>query len=1341
MSLQITIPIADATLDSALQNQYRLLHQLGEGGSGSVFKAIQKNTGKIVAIKLLHHEDVTIQKYGQHDRQKMERMVLRFERETTLCAQLQHPNIVSLLDKGQTENGQLFAVFEFVPGETLKDLLIRKGSLSASETGELMGQVLDALACAHAHGIVHRDLKPHNIMISATGTRNHVKVLDFGIAGMVAERDRADYHNLTLTQESMCSPAYSAPEQLRGEPPTVKMDIYAWGLLCLECLTGQAAITGQTVAEIFHKQLSNMEVPMPAALLGHPLAGFLRRALRKDPHERAASASTLYKDFRKINLASFVGNLSEPLVPGARLPLSEITQECVPGWFGMDYERQQITVLCCSLSVCMLSTIAAAGHVSSDTEIDMLETLQRDQSGLCIDTAQRYGGYVAGALGNSHMFYFGYPQSAGDDARRAARTALELVSQVRRRSALLASQGVSLDIRLGIHTGMVRTMPGHVPSGVTPNIALQLERMAESGVVLVSLQARKLLDQFVDFEPVQSVSQTDPENVKFPAGWVPHVRMAGEYKSEALSLLQGGIVAQELQGRESESEQLCQAWELVKSGYGQAVLLQGEAGIGKSRLASGLCHTARREGAQLREWRCLPEHQNNALYPVLEMLKTRLHLHETNDGEEAVTRLQDALLAVGGDIAAILPILCSWLSLPLPPAFPVQQFSPDRQKNMLLSALQSLIFLENDATLSGQPCLLIIEDLHWIDQTSLELLTQMIRVNPDCPIMLLLTARPNFISPWQDSVSLIPVERLPDSAVHQLVTRLLAGKQIEAASLARLCARTDGVPLFVEELTRMLIDDLLLVEHDGVYRLDSHFDSSDIPVTLRDLLSARLARLGSAKDTAQLAAAIGREFDYNLLAEVALVDEGELQNDLEQLLAADLVYLQRRVQGDSYIFRHALIRDAAYDAMSPTIRERTHARIAQHLETGSPAEIEANLSQLARHFAFASDFGRAVHYGSREALILLQRALHHDAIILCAMVQYWISRLPDNAQRQAEIGIGQILTNALMSKYGWADERVRHSAEHTLQLLEDIEEEQRSVPVLWGLAIYHLVASHRDAVRTLTAQLLILSGKSDDSGLHVACHTINGIGCWVDGEYLRAKQSFEQVLAHYDPVQHAHHGFEFGIDSRIWAMAGMATVGWFLDTDGSAALAQAREAVAHARVLNHVPSTGLALMYLAYVHQYEGDRDGTLAVSTELLELSKKYELPAVEGYATILHCWASDNLQLADLVLQGLKNIGCMLGLPYMSSLAAGIEAHRGNYTEALARIEVSLSLCDEINEAYYKPELLRRRAMYRTRISPADCQLSRDDLQLAISLAQVHGMKRSVQGAIGELEQICGL
>ncbi len=893
---------------------YRLVSQLGVGGFGTVFRAVQESTGQIVALKILRRD-------AELDDCDQQRQAERFDRETQLCAELSHPHIVNLLDKGQTQDGQFYAVFEYVPGETLKEFLLRRGPLSALEAGELMGQVLDALASMHAHGIVHRDLKPQNIMVSSTGVQVQAKVLDFGIGALIPDRRQADYKMLTLTREVMGTPSYSAPEQLRGEPPTVKSDLYAWGLVFLECLTGRPAVRGQTLAEIYHQQLSAADVVLPLPIAGHALGHLLRRTLRKDPRDRAEHASQVYADCRQINLGTLVGDLSP--VPsgdvGSDVGIDETLQHVGLG-YTLYRERRQITVLCCNLNLQIDQNVEPDGET-----IEFLEALQRDQLGVITDIAVKHGGYVAGELGGSVMVYFGYPDVSDTDAQRAARTALELIDQAHRHNQQLQGEPqAQLECRLGLHTGMEVTKPGRAPTGLTPNLASRLGHLAPPGAVLVSDATHQLLEQHWVFKPFEPWFDG---NGKMP---VNAFTFTGEKRAEARPYLPGEKGERPLVARQSEYAMLRRMWADAQRGEGGGVLMTGEPGIGKSRLVDEVRRLVNHEGGMVLDCGCLPEDQNHALYPILELLKRRLHLPEVGSIALVHERLQAALDGCHWPVEIAMPILCSWLGVPIPSPLSPVAYTPKRQKQILLDVLEQLLFNWGDE----QPFVLIVEDLHWVDLTTMEWLERLIKSVSSRKCLLLLTARTGFSPPWPlGQLQTLPLQRLADHQARAMVQQVLDGQTIADDSMTRLLERIDGIPLFAEELIRMWLDRDALTCREGSYVLSEYFDERSIPITLRDMLNERLGKLGLAKETAQMAAAIGRTFDYKLLVHASFRNEARVQADLDQLIAADLVDRVPCMQGDRFVFRHALLRDAIYEGMPKAMREQAHSSITGALAT------------------------------------------------------------------------------------------------------------------------------------------------------------------------------------------------------------------------------------------------------------------------------------------------------------------------------------------------------------------------------------------------------------------------
>lgn len=793
---------------------YQMLESIGEGGFGTVRKARQISTGQMVAIKTLRLREMT-------DEQRR-RQIERFERETAMVAQLHHPHIVKLIDRGYADDGNPYAIYEYIQGETLKDYILRQGGLSAVEAGELMGHVLGALSAAHAAGIVHRDLKPQNIMVTRTGSRTHASILDFGIGGFTHDVRGLDYRSLTLTQEVLGTPAYTAPEQLRGEGITPKSDVYTYGLIWVEILTGQPAIQGNSLAEVMEQQLSPVPVPLPPAIIGHPLGILLRKVLDKNVRKRPASAAAIMAEFQRINFSSLVGRIE----PHAFVPGTLADEET-----GLNHlsaatriaERKQITVLCLKLR--LLSPDAA-------TDPEVLDTLLRDQLHLCTDTVTGLGGYVAGSFAGTMMVYFGYPHTSDTDARRAGRAALDLMQQVRRRGAALQeAQGVGLHATIGIHTGGVTVHPAHTPDGLTIIQAKDLMLHAEPGTIVVSETSRKLLDPFLEFDQTR---ETGPETA---------YTLIGERQTEALSFLRPSSADRAMVGREAERSQIAAAWDLVKAGTGQAVCVQGQAGIGKSKLAFEVKKLVRAQGFVVREARCLPEHQNNALHAFIDLLRRHFGLTEGGDKAFAITKLESALRQAGMNLEEVMPILGAWFHIALPDAYAPSLLPPDKQKHILFEAMHKLI----SGLGQGNPYLLVIEDLHWLDPTGEEFVNALVQNAPAGQGLVLMTARPEFQPTWTtDAVLNLELSPLHDAAVRSLVEAVLQGKPIDDQALAYIVQKGDGIPLYIEELTAMLLERELLQEKDGSYHLAERVEDESIPTTLHDLLNARLDRMGTA---------------------------------------------------------------------------------------------------------------------------------------------------------------------------------------------------------------------------------------------------------------------------------------------------------------------------------------------------------------------------------------------------------------------------------------------------------------------------------------------------------------
>ncbi|WP_437590374.1 TOMM system kinase/cyclase fusion protein [Sorangium sp. So ce1000] len=1304
-----------ATFDA----RYEILAKLGEGGFGVVHKARQLTTGQPIALKILRLAEqggvARVARVTQTDRR-----VTRFLRETRLCAQLHHPNIVQLVDAGQAEDGTLYAAFAFAPGDNLAALLEREGALAPAEARHLMLQVLDALACAHAAGVVHRDLKPSNIMVIPTGARRNALVLDFGIGATLDDGRSA---RLTGSHDALGTPGYGAPEQWRGAEASPRADLFSWGLVFLECLTGKPAYGG-TEAEIFYRLLGPDPVPIPAALERHPLGDMLARVLRKDEGARDVTARGLFEALEACSLRG----LSREVMLGAGGPSSggdtrslssaaavatAIERRRAPA---LDGERRQLTALCCHLR-----TRAAAAHAA---DVEALDDPLRAALALCADIGRRHGGYVAAAFGDDLLVYFGYPGAAEDDARRAARAALAMAGAAQAEDAedpRSAAPGVRIEVSVGLHTGLV--VDGNLGdldgaslvTGATPRLAARLAALAPPGSVAVSAASQALLRATFDLESegVRSI-----EGIAVP---VETYRLRKEHDHAARWPTPEGSKPP-LYGRDQELGLLVERWRRACEGAGQSSLITGEPGIGKSCLARALRDRAAHEDHTLLEARCSPDTQNDPLRPVVDLLERAFGLDQEPDGGSKIARLEAELVGHGITLAEAMPLLLPLFSLPLGEPYAPLDVSAQRQKALTLQAITSLLLAMADR----RPVLLLAEDLHWADPTTMEFLAQLVREVPAVALCVIMTARPEFSPSFSTAdMLLLPLSRLERQHMEEMLTGLVGHKALPLAVIEQVTDRADGVPLFAEELLRMMADSQLLVEREDRYVLTRPLSGAAIPATLRALLTARLDRLARAKQTAQLAAALGREFSLKMLSAASPLGPEALAEDLERLMSAGIVLRRRRGKEAVGIFKHALVRDAAYESLSTGARRTVHARIAATLENGFPEVVRTRPDLLAHHHAAAEQKREAVGYAQRAAEQALQRSAYAEAIAHASSALAWAEALPGADGALAELTANGVLVQSLMATRGWGDPEVKALADRSASLLQRLEQDSKlRVPTLWSLFAYHHVASNRRTARGVAEELVSIADRSLDRGLGAAAEALHAVALFVDGDHADARRVAERAVELYDPDLHRDHGARFGLDSLCLARAYVAQLCWY-SGDAASAFALVGSALEWAREVSHVPSIALVLLYGCMIHQLAGDRSAVAAMAGEVLALSAKYGLSAYEGYAVTLYDWATGDEQRARATVEGLAQLGCKLGLSYYGSLVADNLAERGELDAAIACVDHCLSLCRENDEHYYEPELYLRRAMVEAQKDPA-AEGVRASLEHAARLARRYDMPR---------------
>ncbi|WP_185230309.1 TOMM system kinase/cyclase fusion protein [Teredinibacter franksiae] len=994
---------------------YTILHKVGEGGFGEVYKAINNNTRQTVAIKFLTLNP-------DFDDNKRRRYIERFERETLLGSKLQHPHIVRLLDKGKCGDDIIYAVFEFIEGVSLKERLAESGPLAPADAAEVMAQVLDALAHAHDRGVVHRDIKPANIILTETGAKIHAKILDFGIGALVNEARQLDYKSITLTQETLGTPSYTAPEQLRGEPPTPKTDLYVWGLVFIECLTGQPAVSGPSLAAVFQKQLNPENIPLPPAIAGHPIAAILRRSLNKKVHERASSAQELFVAISKLNFSSLVGCLTPQKQNDSSTPYDETSIFGSSPPNSSKVERKQITVLSIIL------------NLTTDIDLpepDVATALLNDQLSQCVDIAIRYGAAHVGTLGDTLRFYFGYPTSSDNDSRLCARAALDIISQLNNRNSVLQnSQGLRTNAHIGIHSGMLTLFADSIPEGETANIAMALARRAEPNQILCSDVTYQLLTNHIDFDEKGSIQ------LGVEANATPVFALTGERQSEAYGFLRLNRKNHFYVGRETELNQL---HTLNIIGSRKNAYVFGEAGVGKSRLLHE--YRASLKGLTQYIGQCLPEYANNALYPILKIVNEKYAIKAVSEPQVILSFQQSLEGASDVTLQSAMPVLCAWFGFSIP-----QQFAglPPAQdiKNILFCALSRLL-THKQTTEKSHQTLFILEDLHWADPTTLEFLC-FFATHSACSsekTRLIGTSR----TPPNESLqavfkTTIELTKFGSTEVKAFTNILLDGRNASDGVIAFIENNTDGVPLFIEELVAMLKRRSLVSEINGRIDFTSGSSPIEVPNTLRDLLQDKLDSLKRAKPTAQLAATFGRDFYYDSLLAASEESEESLLNNLEEMVNAELVFKHRKTTLDAYTFKHALVQQSVYQSMIDSRRVLNHQKVANALERLTSTGNKQNTGKIANHYAKGELFSKAVQLGALSAQEQSTRAAHRESIAAGLEVIDWASSLPSRLdQIQAELTTYEIILPPAMAFYGYGSSQVADWSQKINLLVEELK--------------------------------------------------------------------------------------------------------------------------------------------------------------------------------------------------------------------------------------------------------------------------------------------------------------
>src|SRR6516225_5491292 len=836
-------------------------------------------------------------------------------------------------------------------------------------------------------------------------------------------------------------------------------------------------------------------------------------------------------------------------------------------------ERRQLTIMFCDL----VGSTPLAKRLDPEDLRDVIGAYHRAVG----KVVGSFDGFVAKYMGDGVLAYFGYPWAHEGDAERAIRAGLALVEAVPRLE-LVAKVG--LQVRIGIATGLVvvgdLTGSGEAQErgvvGETPNLAARLQSLAQPGTVVIAPSTRRLTGGHFDYRELGGVALKGFDEPV--SAWQVVAERAFESRFEA----QHEIALTPLVGREEELELLRRRWRQAEEGEGRVLLLVGEAGIGKSRLTRALLEGLASEPHLRLRYFCSPHHRDSALFPVISHIEHAAGFVRDDTVEQKLAKL-DSLLARAATKPEAVDLIADLLSLPA--RHPEPELTPQQRKEKTLAALLAQL----DGLAREQPVLMLFEDLHWIDPTSLELLTAIVDRVQHLPVLLLVTARPEFTPPWpsQVHVTALSLTRLGRRECVALVERITAGKPLPAAVLKQILARTDGVALFIEELTKTIIESGMLIDRGDRYTMAGPLPSLAIPTTLHDSLTARLDRLTPVKEVAQIAACIGRDFDYDLLAAASGMPEDSLRSALEALRHAELI-IARELSPERYSFKHALVRDAAYAGLLKSRRVQLHAAIARAIEQSFAHLAEAEPETLAYHLTEAGLPDKAADYWLRAGKIAGARFANLEAIAHLRRGIEAVSGFPDGATKdRVELDLQFALGPCLLAAEGPRSAASAATVTRARELCERLGSAPEYPHVIQWSAIMHAQRGELPEALDGCTAAVGLAEAAGNRPAAVSAMRAAGSVLMAMGRLVEARRMIERSLAEFDMCNEAE-SLTTRAAGRDVGVAGMAVLGWILWALGYPDMAMARvgAALQRAEAIGDPHSQAFASYYASVLHAF-----------------------------------------------------------------------------------------------------------------------------------------------------------
>jgi len=1246
---------------------------LGSGGMGEVWRAWDERLRRWVALKQVRADAAP-----RHGRE-------RLRREARAVARLNHPAIVHVYDLLEGEDGD-WIVMELVEGRTLRRLLDEETVVPPARAVQLGRQIAEGLAEAHARGILHRDLKATNVIVTPFG---RAKILDFGLAKEMPGEDGGESQEPTVSTPGLILGTCFAmsPEQAFGRPLDERSDLFSLGSLFYEMLTGEAPFRAETAAQSLARVIHFEPPPLQEShpTLPSAVCDLVDWLLQKDPRHRPQSTAVVLQALEEA-AGSSGGGAAAALRPAPPSGVGDATVATVVEGPAPSIarptpderhrqssgERRTVTIACCAL-VQLDRPAGESGALDPEVLSEAAVAFESLGREICGELA----GSVGAVLNRMLWLCFGYPQAHEDDAERAVRAARELQARF---TALPAAAAQRFAVRAGVHTGpaVVVTRPAAgqaLQASDAFDIAMALQSQVPVGRIAVSAASRQLLERRFATQPLPAVHLKDLDAT------VEVYELGSPLEPESRG---GGSVAP-LVNREAELKILLDRYRLACSGAGQAVLIAGEAGIGKSRLVRALSEQAADVAPTWLIAHGSAFAQNTPLAPILHLLSRALFAPEDGaerSGEEKLRRLEEVLDEHALPVAEYAPLLGALLSLPTEGRYSPPVLSPEARRKRTLAAVLALL----GAMAERHPVVLVIEDLHWIDPSTLDFLDLLLRELPGLPLLLVATFRPELTAPWhhQTAVTQLSLSGLSQAHTEQLIERVTAGKPLSPEMHREIVARTDGIPLFVEELTKAVL------EADASPR-----KPAGIPFTLGGSLLARLDRLGEAKAVAQLAAILGRTFSLEQLEAFSWIKGAALRAALGQLLQAEILHRRGPAHRARYVFKHALIQDTAYLSLLASDRRELHQRLARLLQEEFPAVAEAEPELMAHHCERGGLTSEAIEYLQGAGLRAMQRSAMREAMNHLSRALDLLLALPATPERLGrELALRSLLGVALGAIKGWGDAEVGVNAERCTALSRELGDRALLIPSLYGLWAHHILRADRQPSIDCADEIARLAETPVQVfiGCSARIHTTFYGGCF--GEALALA---EQAAALYEPNLLPEFAQVFGEESSLLPHVYHFWVLWVLG-EPEAAIRKRDAVLATVEALGSPFLLGMTLLFEIALWRELRDVDRVAGVAERLLGLAREQEFALLHALAHCGQGWVA--CQRGDLAggaaqIQAGLDLHWATGarLPRRYWLSYLIEAHlvAGRSTEGLAVAGEALAPLETGLEVYFEPELLR--------------------------------------------------